>query len=150
MDNSKEIELHHYEGLLTSAGFNTFAFDGPGQGEMWNDMKFIDGFEVRDKYHLDLKRIGTLGWSLGGYLSPRAAAFDHRISCAIGSGGPAHARYLSNKKKVNPILLKGIPHLVGPETYPESLRLFDIDISTAPPMDRPLKSMWISPPSTGC
>ncbi len=149
MDNLKEIELHHYGNLFIAAGFNTFAFDGPGQGEMWKDMKFIpdyekavstiiDWFEENDRYSIDLKRIGTLGWSLGGYLSPRAAAFDKRICCAIGSGGPAHARYLSNKMKVNPILLKGIPHLVGAETYEESLELFDIDIRTAPPMDRPL------------
>jgi dienelactone hydrolase len=149
MDNLKEIELHHYGTLLTAAGYNTFAFDGPGQGEMWRDMKFIpdyekavsaiiDWFEDNDKYNIDLERIATLGWSLGGYLSPRAAGFDKRIGCAIGSGGPAHAQSFSNKMKVNPILLKGIPHLVGAETYDQSLELFDIDISTAPPIDRPL------------
>jgi alpha-beta hydrolase superfamily lysophospholipase len=149
MDNLKEIKLHHYGNLFTAAGFNTFAFDGPGQGEMWQDMKFIpdyemvvstiiDWFEENNNYNIDLKRIATLGWSLGGYLSPRAAAFDQRICCAIGSGGPAHARYLSNKMKVNPLLLKGIPHLVGTETYQESLDLFDIDIKAAAPMDRPL------------
>ena len=63
---------------------------------------------------------------------------DKRIRCAIGSGGPADARFLTNKMKVNPLLLKGIPHLVGAETYDEALELFDIDIETAPPMDRPL------------
>ncbi|MFN2234990.1 MAG: alpha/beta hydrolase family protein [Anaerolineales bacterium] len=149
MDNLKEIELHHYGNMFTAAGFNTFAFDGPGQGEMWEDMKFIpdyekvvstiiDWFEEDNPYYIDLTRIGTVGWSLGGYLSPRAAAFDERIGCAIGSGGPANARFLTDKMKVNPLLLKGIPHLVGAETYNESLELFDIDIETAPPMDRPL------------
>ncbi len=149
MDNLKEIELHHYGNLFTSAGFNTFAFDGPGQGELWEDLKFIpdyetavsaiiDWFEDNDSYDIDLNRIATLGWSLGGYLSPRAAAFDKRICCAIGSGGPAHARGFSNKLQVNPLLLTGIPHLVGAETYEEGLELFDIDIRTAPPMDRPL------------
>jgi len=149
MDNLKEIELHHYGNMFTSAGFNTFAFDGPGQGEMWQDMKFIpdyekavsaiiDWFEENNIYNIDLQKIATLGWSLGGYLSPRAAAFDKRIRCAIGSGGPADARFLTNKMKVNPLLLTGIPHLVGAETYDESLELFDIDIETAPPMERPL------------
>jgi alpha-beta hydrolase superfamily lysophospholipase len=149
MDNLKEVELHHYGNLLMAAGFNVFAFDGPGQGEMWQDMKFIpdyeeavsriiDWFEENDEYEIDLERIGTLGWSLGGYLAPRAAAFDKRICCAIGSGGPAHACDLSNEWRVNPILLKGIPHLVGAQTYQEALELFDIDIQTAPPLDRPL------------
>jgi dienelactone hydrolase len=149
MDNLKEIELHHYGNMFTAAGFNTFAFDGPGQGEMWQDMKFIpdyekavstiiDWFEENNIYNIDLQKIATLGWSLGGYLSPRAAAFDKRIRCAIGSGGPADARFLTNKMKVNPLLLKGIPHLVGADTYDEALELFDIDIETAPPMDRPL------------
>jgi len=149
MDNLKEIELHHYGNMFTAAGFNTFAFDGPGQGEMWENMKFIpdyekavsaiiDWFEENDIYNINLNKIGTLGWSLGGYLSPRAAAFDKRIRAAIGSGGPAHARGFSNKMKVNPLLLKGIPHLVGAQTYEKALDLFEIDIMTAPPMDRPL------------
>ena len=149
MDNLKEIELHHYGKMFTAAGFNTFAFDGPGQGEMWQDMKLIpdfensvsaiiDWFENNNNYNMDLQKIATLGWSLGGYLAPRAAAFDKRICCAVGSGGPADASFLSNKMKVNPLLLKGIPHLVGAKTYEQSLELFQIDIRTAPPMDRPL------------
>jgi hypothetical protein len=132
MDNLKEIELHHYGTLFIAAGFNTFAFDGPSQGEMWRYMKFIpdyeeavstiiNWFEENNTYNIDLKKIGPLGWSLDEYLSPLAAAFDKRIRCAIGCGGPAHGRFLTNKMKVNPILLKGIPHLIGTETYNEAL-----------------------------
>lgn len=43
-----------------------------------------------------------------------------------------------DKSRVNPFLVKGIPYLVGSETYEEALELFKIDIKTAPPMDRPL------------
>jgi dienelactone hydrolase len=149
MDNLKEIELHHYGNLFRDAGFNTFAFDGPGQGEVWDQIKFtadfetavsaiIDWFEENNSYDIDLKRIATVGWSLGGYLSPRAAAFEKRINCAIGSGGPAHFRDISNKRKVNPILLSGIPHIAGVDNYEDALKLIDIDITTAPPMERPL------------
>ncbi len=46
------------------------------------------------------------------------------------------ARLSISSMKANPILLKGIPLLVGAENYDESLELFDIDIETAPPMDR--------------
>ncbi|UCF85573.1 MAG: hypothetical protein JSV50_08065, partial [Desulfobacteraceae bacterium] len=83
MDNIKEVELHYWGNLMLDAGFNTFAFDGPGQGEMWKNMKFIpdyekavstviDWFEENDKYNINLKRIATVGFSLGGYLSPLA------------------------------------------------------------------------------
>ena len=149
MDNLKEVENHHWGNLLCSVGFNVYTFDGPGQGEMWKDMKFIsdyetvvsaiiDWFNERNNHDIDLERIGTLGFSLGGYLAPRAAAFDTRICCSVGNGGPAHLRDFSNEKKVNPILLKGLSYLTGMKTYKESLQKLDIDIKKAPPMDRPL------------
>jgi alpha-beta hydrolase superfamily lysophospholipase len=149
MDNLKEVENHYLGNLLSDAGFNVYTFDGPGQGEMWKNMKFIsdyekavtaiiDWFNENDKYNINFARIGTVGFSLGGYLAPRAAAFDKRICCAVGNGGPAHLRGFSNEKKVNPILLKGLPYLTGTKNYKESLEQLDIDIKTAPPIDRPL------------
>jgi len=149
MDNLKEVENHYWGNLLSDAGFNVYTFDGPGQGEMWKNMKFIsdyekavtaiiDWFNENDKYNIDLARIGAVGFSLGGYLAPRAAAFDKRICCAVGNGGPAHLRGFSNEMKANPILLKGLPYLTGTKTYKESLEQLDIDIKTAPPLDRPL------------
>ena len=149
MDNLKEVENHYLANQLLDVGLNVFTFDGPGQGEMWSSMKFIpdyekavsaaiDWFQEQDKYNIDLERIGTSGFSLGGYLSPLAGAFDKRICCAVGNGGPAHLRGFSNEMKVNPILLKGLPYLTGAKNYKESLTRMDIDIRKAPPMDRPL------------
>jgi alpha-beta hydrolase superfamily lysophospholipase len=148
-DNLKEIENHYCGDLRLDAGFNVFAFDGPGQGEMWKNMKLItdyekavstiiDYLEKNNKYNIDLKRIGVEGWSLGGYLAPRAAAFDKRICCAVGNGGPAHFRDFLDEKKVIPIVLKQVPYMAGTKTYEEALKQFDIDIKKAPPMDRPL------------
>ena len=59
------------------AGFNVFAFDGPGQGEMWKNMKLIPDYEKtistminwleeNNKYNIDFKKIATYGISLGG------------------------------------------------------------------------------------
>ena len=149
MDNLKEVENHYWANLLSDAGFNVFTFDGPGQGEMWKNMKFISNYEKavtaiidwfyeNDKYDINLKKIGAVGFSLGGYLAPRAAAFDKRICCAVGNGGPAHIRGFANEMKVNPILQKGLPYLTGAKSYREALELLDIDIKKAPPMDRPL------------
>jgi len=149
MDNLKEVENHFWGEMLANAGFNVYTFDGPGQGEMWKDMKFIsdyesvvsaiiDWFMTNDHDCIDLTKIGVVGFSLGGYLAPRAAAFDKRIGCAVGNGGPAHVRWLANERRVNPILLKGLPYLTGAKTYKESLEHLNIDIMATPRLDRPL------------
>lgn len=149
MDNLKETEMHYFGKLLLDAGFNTFAFDGPGQGEMWKDMKFIpdyekavsaiiDWFEKNTRYDIDLKRIGTLGFSLGGYLSPLAAGHDKRIYCAVGNGGPANFFYLPPEKRIVPTLYRGFMYIARTKTYHEALAQLDFDIKKAPPMDRPL------------
>lgn len=63
MDNIKEAENHFFGRRMVEAGFNFFAFDGPGQGEMWRSMKFIldyhravpaiiDWFEQHDDHGL--------------------------------------------------------------------------------------------------
>jgi alpha-beta hydrolase superfamily lysophospholipase len=149
MDNLKETEMHYQGELLADAGFNTLVFDGPGQGEMWKDMEFIpdfeksvsaiiDWFEIQRKYDIDLKRIAAVGFSLGGYLAPLAAAHDKRICCAVGNGGPAAFKHLPSEKKIAPTLYRGFMHITKKGTYKEAMALLDFDIKKAPPMDRPL------------
>ena len=149
MDNLKEIEQHFWGKLFSEAGFNAFVFDGPGQGEMWNNMKFIpdyhqavsaiiDWFENQDPYDMDLDKIGTVGFSLGGYLSPQAAGFDKRISCAVGNGGPANLAFLPSEGRVNPILRRGFAHITGKRDYKEAVAHCEMDIRKAPPVDRPI------------
>ena len=154
MDNLKEIEQHHFARMLSEAGFNVLTFDGPGQGEMWERMKFIpdyheavsaiiDWLEQNEDEHMDLKKIGTLGFSLGGYLSPLAAGFDRRICCAVGNGGPSYLRHSPRKEaldpmKINPMWHRGFSYMTGKRTYTEAIEQFDINIKKAPPMDRPL------------
>ena len=45
----------------------------------------IDHLETRTD--VDKERIALWGVSLGGYLAPRAAAFDHRLAALIADGG---------------------------------------------------------------
>jgi alpha-beta hydrolase superfamily lysophospholipase len=146
-DNIKEIENHNLGNWRLDAGFNIFAFDGPGQGEMWKNMKLIpdyekavstiiDYFEKNNKYKIDLTRIGVEGWSLGGYLAPRAAAFDHRISCAVGNGGPG---FLPMELVANPITAREILYMIGLKNPEEAGNMMEqFDIKKAPPLDRPL------------
>jgi alpha-beta hydrolase superfamily lysophospholipase len=148
-DNLKEIENHYVGNLRLDAGFNVFAFDGPGQGEMWKNMKLIpdyekavstiiDYFEKNDKYRIDLKRIGVEGWSLGGYLAPRAAAFDRRISCAVGNSGPG---FFPEEEMIakNPILAREILYMTGLKNLEgHKTELEQFDLKKVPPLDRPL------------
>jgi alpha-beta hydrolase superfamily lysophospholipase len=149
MDNIKEAENHFFGRRMADEGFNFLAFDGPGQGEMWSSVKFtldyhravtaiIDWFERHNAHQLDLSRIATLGFSLGGYLAPVCAAYDRRICCTVGNSGFARIGGLSGAKKLNPIWQRGVNYLTGCERFEDAVRNFDLDINSAPVLDRPL------------
>ena len=94
LDSTKE-ELHFFQDLCLSRGLATFAFDGPGQGEVTTKMRarydydrpvsaIIDYLETRDE--IDNDRIGIIGRSAGGYYAPRAAAFEKRLKACVAWG----------------------------------------------------------------
>ena len=79
-------------------GYNVLLFDGPGQGR--NLIK--DGIHIRPDWEnvvrpvidyaltrpeIDSAKIALGGWSFGGFLAPRAAAFEHRIAALIADPG---------------------------------------------------------------
>lgn len=79
-------------------GYNMLAFDGPGQGEVireqglvfrhdWEGVvgPVIDFALTRPEVEPD--EITLFGYSLGGYLVARAAAFDHRVHAVILDDG---------------------------------------------------------------
>ncbi len=146
IDSIKEIENHYLGNLLLEAGFNVFAFDGPGQGEMWKNMKIIpdyeksistiiDWFEENNKYNIDFKKIATYGISLGGYFSFRAAALDKRICCAVVIGAPGYSPGFSELKKVKRALF----YTTGANSLKEVTSLWgEISIKEVPQLDRPL------------
>ena len=77
-------------------GMATFAFDGPGQGEVYPKMKMRVDFEspvsavldaLTARRDLDGRRVGVLGISTGGFYAPRAAAFEKRIRACVGVAG---------------------------------------------------------------
>lgn len=149
LDNLKEVEQHAVGRMFYDAGLNTIAFDGPGQGEMWSAMKMIPDYHAavssvidwmtkQHGDHVDTGRIAAIGFSMGGFFAPQAAAHDHRITCAAGNGGPADLAFLLPERRANPILLRGIPHAAGTATLTEAVHLLGYDITTAPPLDRPL------------
>lgn len=68
-------------------GYTLILFEGPGQGEARkNNLKFRYDWEVPTSAIIDyfqLKEVNIMGISWGGYLAPRAAAFDQRIKNII-------------------------------------------------------------------
>jgi dipeptidyl aminopeptidase/acylaminoacyl peptidase len=96
LDSTKE-EFFYWEDVFLKRGLATFSLDGPGQGETGYTTSIrsdydtavnavLDGLETRGD--LDLKRVGAVGVSLGGYYAPRAAAFEPRIKAVVPIGGP--------------------------------------------------------------
>ena len=79
-------------------GFNCLLFEGPGQGEMirvhkipfrpdWeNVVTPVVDFALKLPV-VDSERIGLVGFSFGGYLAPRAVAYEHRIKVCVPDGG---------------------------------------------------------------
>lgn len=98
LDSTKEhmYTSSHWEELATR-GISCLMLDQPGTGEAlrlhglparvatetWAGA-CVDWLVARDD--VDPDRIGIVGWSLGGYYAPRAAAFEERIALCVAWG----------------------------------------------------------------
>ncbi|KAK4499176.1 hypothetical protein PRZ48_009689 [Zasmidium cellare] len=99
-DSNKE-ELMHVCGFAgLDRGYNVVLYEGPGQPSFLHNgkrigwrhdweavvnplMDYIEA-ESKDKLgYIDTKKIGLFGYSLGGYLAARAAAFEPRLAAVI-------------------------------------------------------------------
>jgi pimeloyl-ACP methyl ester carboxylesterase len=102
-------------------GYNCLLFDGPGQGR--NLIR--DGLALRPDWEtvvksvidftltrpeIDPKRIVLAGWSFGGFLAPRAAAFEKRIAALIADPGQWDQRDGLRTLPVSPDVLNDLDH----------------------------------------
>jgi alpha-beta hydrolase superfamily lysophospholipase len=106
-------------------GYNVLLFEGPGQGGVIRVQKLpfrpnwetvvtsVVDYAITRK-EVDAKRIALMGISFGGYLAPRAAAFEKRIKACIANGGvydfhmtarltPEEEKYLDTQKGADEI-----------------------------------------------
>lgn len=92
-------ELYHY--MVRDAlerGFNCITYEGPGQPSVRinQGLGFINNWEavitpvvdyLLTRSDVHPAAISLMGLSLGGYLAPRAAAFEHRLAAVIALNG---------------------------------------------------------------
>lgn len=83
---------------VTERGWNALIFEGPGQGAslFLRGMPFRPDWEavvtpivdwVRGRDDVDRRRVMLTGVSFGGYLVPRAAAYEHRLAAVAVDPG---------------------------------------------------------------
>lgn len=95
LESTKE-ESYQFEQSCLRRGLATLTFDGPGQGEVFFDLKIVKPFErfasgvldwAEATAPVDPGRMGVLGRSLGGYYALRIAACEPRLRACVSWGG---------------------------------------------------------------
>ena len=108
---------------LARRGISTLMIDHPGVGEALRLKGLIgrydseawvspavDVLSARDD--VDAQRIGIMGWSLGGYYAPRAAAFEKRLKLCV-SWGANHFWSELQKRRLQREGENPVPHYWG-------------------------------------
>lgn len=98
LDSTKEMMFYSgFPQMLARRGIATLMVDTPGSGEALRMRGLtarvdteawaaacLDFLETVPE--VDSDRVGIVGWSLGGYYAPRAAAFEKRLTLAVAWG----------------------------------------------------------------
>jgi alpha-beta hydrolase superfamily lysophospholipase len=95
-------------------GYTCLTFEGPGQGALLREQHLpfrpdweqvvspVVDFLLR-RPEVEPARIALMGISLGGYLAPRAAAFEHRLAALIADDGLYSYRFSEKARAVTRI-----------------------------------------------
>lgn len=97
-DGAQEEMLHVCGFAALERGYNVITYEGPGQPSVRRQqgLGFIKEWEkvvtpvvnfLETRPEVDSKRIGLMGYSMGGWLCLRAAAFEHRLAAVIAADG---------------------------------------------------------------
>ena len=101
LDSTKEMMYYSgFPAMLAERGISTLMIDTPGSGEAlrlrnlharvdteaWATA-IVDWIEAHaEEIGADSSMVGIVGWSLGGYYAPRAAAFEKRLRFVVAWG----------------------------------------------------------------
>lgn len=109
-----------------SRGYHVLCFDGPGQGELlikqkrymrhdWEKVITPVVDYLLDRPDVDPTKMILLGTSWGGYLAPRAAAYDHRLAALVVNPGQFDALNIFRQAlpEINALLENDPTHILG-------------------------------------
>jgi dipeptidyl aminopeptidase/acylaminoacyl peptidase len=123
LDNAKEMSVLFGGVEIARRGIHVLAIDGPGQGEALR----LQGIPSRYDYEVpagaaydhitqrpdvDPTRVAVMGFSMGGYYAPRAAAMDPRFAACVAWGG--HFDYHESWQRRRKIMQSGGTKLSAP------------------------------------
>lgn len=97
-DGTGEEIYFHLGEAARIRGYHCLIFEGPGQGAVLRKqhLPFRPDWEkvvtpvvdyAVNRKDVDKDRIALMGISFGGYMAPRAVAYEHRIKACIANGG---------------------------------------------------------------
>ncbi|MDJ0719650.1 MAG: alpha/beta fold hydrolase [Prochloraceae cyanobacterium] len=94
--------------------YNCLTFEGPGQGTLIREQQLpfrpdwekvvtpvVDYLLTRSE--VEPARLALMGISLGGYLAPRAAAFEHRLAALIANDGMYTYRFSEKARAITQV-----------------------------------------------
>ena len=119
--DAQNIDMYVYGGAAAlERGWNALIFEGPGQGAnlFLHSRPFLPDWErvitpvvdfLSARPEVDKRRISLIGQSFGGYLTARAAAFEHRLAGLVTDPGvvDAFVSWSGNLKSLLPLLNHG-------------------------------------------
>ena len=136
-DVTKEILYGIIRDQFAARGIACLVIDTPGTGEPLRlrdvpsrpdyevpTAAIVDHLETRDD--VDAERIGLLGISLGGYYSPRGAAYEHRIKACVAWGamwdyGATWRQRWETRSTTTSVPFWQLPWVMGTDTMEEAL-----------------------------
>ena len=139
LDGSSEGIYFAIAANALKRGYNCLIFDGPGQGAVIYDqhIPFRPDWEkvvtpvvdfALTLPEVDPDRLALAGFSMGGYLAPRAVAYEHRLKACIADSG-VYSVFEGTMSLLSPELQKAIE-----EDKPEKevTRLIDKEMEENP------------------